>query len=312
MSEPPPTPPPAPPSPSPSPAPAPRRGSPVLRWGLRIGAVLVLLLLAALLSRNFLLRRGMEAVVTRVTGFPLSVESFSLGLLDARVDIGGMRLSNTAGFEDPRCLHLPRVSAEMELGSLRTEEVRFREIVLDIREVVVVRNAAGETSLDRLKALGGGGEEGGAKEGGKEGGATPAAPAEEGGGTRWRIDRLELTIGRVVLLDYTRMRDGKPAEEVWDIGVDHEEFRNVDSPEAIVKLIVLKVLQNTPIRLVSATVDSLVGGLGSVVGGAAGVVKGAAGAVGEGVRGIGGAVEGLLGGGKKSEEPPPPPKRKKK
>ena len=254
MTHPPPPPPRPPPTPPPGPQPSSATGkrSGLLKWALRLALVLLVLLAAGILFRNSLIRAGTEAVVTRVTGFPLTLDSFDLGLLDGRIEMKGMHLRNPGGFEDPRCIEVPRLVAQVDLESVRSEVLHLPEIVLDVKEVVVVRNAAGEINLDRLRALGGSGD--GGKGGAKE-------PADSGPGRRWRIDRLELTMGRVLLLDYTKLKDGKPREETWDVGVDHEEFRNVDSPEAIVKIIVLKVLRGTSIRLVNASVERLTEGL---------------------------------------------------
>lgn len=257
------------------------------RWILRILLGFLALLVVAFIARNFLMRKGLEAVVTETTGFPLEIGSFSLGLTDTRLDVGGMKLRNPEGFEDPRCLDIPRLVADPEVKSLFGRRIHIEEVVLEVAEVVVVKNAGGETNLERLKALGGGGKE------------EAKAPGEPGAGEKkeplkWTCDRLELTVRKVVYLDYTRMKDGKPAREEFDLKVDHEEFRDIDGPEKIVKLIVLRVLQRTKIRLAGISVDSLTEGLGGVVGDLAGAVEG-------GVKGIGDAIEGLLGG--KKDEP---------
>lgn len=154
----------------------------------------------------------------------------------------------------------------------------------------MVRNAAGETNLDRLKALGG--------EGAGKKGEEKKDPSKK---RKWRCDLLHLRFQRVVYLDYTSIRNGKPKQDVYDLGVD-ETFRNIRGPEEVVKIIVLKVVKGTPIRLVRASVESLTQGLGDVIGGAASGVEGA-------VKGIGGAIGGIFGGGEKKE--PPPPEKKK-
>ena len=93
----------------------------------------------------------------------------------------------------------------------------------------------------------------------------------------------------------------------WNTYEIDEEFRDLTSPEQIVRLIVLKVVAGTPIRLVNATVETLRDGLDGVVGVAGDILKGAGGAIKGAAEGIGGAIEGIFGGGKKEEPPPPPP-----
>jgi hypothetical protein len=270
------------------------------RWSVRIFLGLVVLAGAGLLLRNVLVRAGLETAVTEVTGFPLTIDEFDLGLTTARVEVGGMRLSNPEGFEDPRCIDVPRLVADVELASAFGEELHVREIDLHVAEVVVVRNAKGETNLDRLSALGGGGKEGG--EGGGEG-KEAAGPAKE---TKWKCDLLRLRLGRVVMLDYSG--GGKPSRDEWELDVD-EEFRDLDGPGAVVRVLVWQVLKKTPVKLLRASAEQLAKEIGGTLKKGVGtVIDGVGGAV----EGIGKGLGGLLGGdddGKKEEKKPPKRRR---
>jgi hypothetical protein len=271
------------------------------RWLVRILVAFLLLAAVGLLAKNFLIRKGLEAGVTEATGFPLAIESFDLGLFNARVVVKGLRLTNPPGFEDPRCLHAPRLLADVELKSVFREELHVQEVDLDVEEVVVVKNTKGETNLDRLEALGGG-EDSAKAPAGK--GTAGKEPPPKGGGPgkapgkakerKWRCDRLHLKIGRVVQVDYSSMKNGKPKEETFDLKLD-EHFKDVRGPEQIVKIIVYKVVTRTPITLLRASADSLAGSIGDVAEKVGGSVKDTLG--------------GLLGGGDdKKKEPPAPPK----
>ena len=280
-----------PPAAAPAPSSAPRKGR-ALRWTIRIAIGFAALFLLLLVSRGFVVRHALEAAVTRSTGFPLEIADVSIGLTNGRVEVTDLRLGNPPGFEDPRCLHVSKLVADAEVGSFLREVYHAEEIELVVPEIVVVKNAAGETNLDRLSALAG-----------KDGEKKPDEPGKE---LRWRCDRLRLVLGKVVFLDYSRAKDGKPRRETWDLDID-EEFRDLTSPDQIVRLIVLKVVAGTPIRLVNATVETLKEGLDGVVGVAGEILKGAGGAIKGAAEGIGGAIEGIFGGGKKAEPPPPPP-----
>jgi uncharacterized protein involved in outer membrane biogenesis len=259
------------------------------RWSVRILLVLVALGVAGLLLKNVLIRRGLEEGVTEATGFPLEIDSFDLGLFDARVDVKGLRLSNPPGFEDLRCLEAPRLLADVDLASAFGKVLHVEAIDLDVKEVVVVKNAKGETNLDRLEALARGDE-----------GKAPAGeePAEPRGGKKdrkWRCDRFHLRLDRVVLVDYAEMRKGKPKTEVFELGID-EVFKDVRGPKHIVRLIVRKVLAKTPVKLLAATAESLAEGIGDSIGDRAKD-----------------ALGGILGGEPKPEpDPEPKPARKKK
>ena len=282
-----------------------RKPSRLRKWGLRALVALAVLLAGAWLLRNVLVRKGLEVAVAEATGFPLSVGSLDLGLFRTRVEVGDLRLSNPGGFEDPRCLRAPRLVADVDVGSLFTDSFHAEEIVLDVAEVVVVKNARGETNLDRLAALGDGGK------------GDPAGDGRRGKGKprKWRCDRLHLKVGKVVLLDYSKAKGGKPREDSWDLGID-ETFRDIDGPGKIARLLVLRILEKAPLRLVNVSAASLREGLGGVVDAAGRLLGGSGKGVGGIVEGVGGALEGILGGGEGKGEgegkPPPPPPGKGK
>ena len=290
---------PDPPAPAASAAAAPKKKGWFRRWALPLVGIAAVLAVAFVVFRGFVVRKAIETAVTRVTGFPLEIEDCSVGLTNARVEVTNLRLGNPPGFEDPRCLHAARIVAEAEIGSFWGDEFHAREIELVVPEIVVVKNSKGETNLDRLSAL----AEGDPKKPPEGGDGQPEEPAKE---RKWRCDRLHLAIGKVVFVDYTKMRNGKPKEEVWELNVD-EQFRDLTNPNQIIRIIVLKVLAGTPIKLVNATVDTLREGLSGVAGVAGDLIKGAGGVIKGAAEGIGGAIEGILGGGKKEEPPPPPP-----
>ncbi len=272
--------------PSPPSDPPPRTG----RWRRRLlvgAAVLAVLGVVGVLARNALLRAGMEAAVGAATGFPLEVASVDLGLLDARLEVRGLHLRNPEGFGEPTCLRVPGMVADPRLRSLLGERIHLEELSVDVAEVVVVRRADGETNLDRLRALGGGkkGSDGGGGGGTSDGGSGSGSGA--GGGRKFRIDLLRLGIGKVRMIDHSAMRDGKPTERTWDLGI-REEFRDLDSPEQVVRVIVLRVLQRTNIRLLAASLEDVAGGLG-------GVVTGAGERIGSLVKGLGGDGSGGVG-----------------
>jgi hypothetical protein len=267
-----------------TPPPATPKSRRLRKWAIGFAIVFGLLLTVAVFGRNALLRAGLQRTVSRVTGFPLSIGTFDLGLTTTRLEAHDMVLTNPDGFEDRRCISIPELVLDPEVASLFSTTVHIEELTLAIDEVVVVKNASGETNLDRLKALGGDGDDPGT--GG--GGTKPDGTEKEGGMRKVRIDFLHLKIGTVRFLDFSRMKDGKPRQEEWKLNLD-EEFRDLDSPEKVVRLVVLRVLQRTNLKLVRSSVDDLIGGLG-------GVGTGAGGAIGTVVDGLGKGVNDALGG----------------
>lgn len=201
--------------------------------------MLLLVVLAVLavgfLFRNVVLKRQLEKVLTEQTGFGLEVDRVNLGWSLTSFELEGARLSNPADFPDREALDIRKVKVDLAFWSLFTREIRFREVILDVGKLVVVRKADGESNAERLggkakpKAGGGGG--------GGEGAPTPSeepspAPAPKKEPPGFRIDRLVLKLGAVEMRDYTKARDGgEPAVTAMTLNVDQEHHDVTSLPQ---------------------------------------------------------------------------------
>ncbi|MHC4923195.1 MAG: DUF748 domain-containing protein [Planctomycetota bacterium] len=246
-------------------------------------------------AHNALIRSGLEKAVTDSTGFPLTIDRFHLGLGDSRIEIGDLRLSNPEDFPDPRCIHVSSFVADVELASLRTDEPHIEELTLMVEEVVVVKQENGSTNLDRLKSLGGSGKEKKEKKPDDEP-SGESGEKDEKEPLKFKCDLLKLKIGKVRLLNYAKMKDGKPKEKVFELGVD-EEFRDITDVKQVTRIIAWQVVKGSPIRLGNTALDSIKSGLGGVLSGTGEAISDAAGAIGGAASGIGKSIGNLFGGG---------------
>ena len=95
--------------------------------------------------------------------------------------------------------------------------------------------------------------------------AQEKAPAEKqkGKAPGIQIDTLELKIGKVVYKDYSG--GGEPSVKEFNIGID-EKFQNIDDPNKVVSLIVVKALMNTTVaKLTNFDLQGLQGQIGDTL-----------------------------------------------
>jgi hypothetical protein len=184
------------------------------------------------LSKDFFVKVGVEKGAKAVTGLSLKISRFNVGIIKTLVNINNLRLYNPAGFKDKIMLEMPEIYVDYNLGSIMKGKVHLEEMRIDLKEFYVVKNETGELNLDSLKAI-------------KTQRAGKKSAAKEGGkGPEIQIDELELKIGKVIYKDYSR--GSSPSVKEFNINID-ERYKDIDDPNALVSLIVVKALMNTTI-----------------------------------------------------------------
>lgn len=192
---------------------------------IRILLLLIVLALgAAYVFRATVLKSRLERALAEQTGFGVELGRLRVGWNLSSFEVEGARLLNPPDFPLRDALDLRTVRVVVAPLSLFTREIRFREVVLDVARLVVVRKADGESNAERLggKKRGGGG--------GGGGGGTPAPKEEPAPGETktkeprgFRIERLVLKVGAVEMRDYSKAQaGGEPALTSMNLNLEQE------------------------------------------------------------------------------------------
>ena len=217
-----------------------------------IGILVALFTLSVL--KDILVKTSVEKGVELVTGLPLRIQGFRLGLINQAVGIRDLKLFNPKGYKDKLMLDMPEAYVDYNLGSIVKGKVHLEAIRIDVKEFTVVKNEKGELNLNSLKVVKA------AKEGKKPGagrkGKTPAI----------QIDNLKLKVGKVVYKDYSK--GAEPSVKEFNVNID-EEYKNISNPYAVVSLVVVKALRNTTIaNLANFDLQGLQGTISETLGSA--------------------------------------------
>ncbi|MDD4956864.1 MAG: hypothetical protein PHH49_02550 [Candidatus Omnitrophica bacterium] len=196
------------------------------------------------IAKDVLVKVAVERGVELVTGLRLRVDSFRVGILNTKVDIDGLRLFNPKGFADKVMLDMPDIYVDYDLPAITKGTIHLYDMRIYLKEFTVVKNEKGELNLDSLKVVQ---QKGGARE---PAGAKGKLPAMQ-------IDSLHLKIGRVLYKDYSG--GGKPKVQEFPLNLD-EKYSNINDPNKLVSLIVVKAIMNTTIaRLTNFDIGPLKG-----------------------------------------------------
>ncbi len=202
---------------------------------------LVVLIVALVAARNFLIQVSMEQGIRAVTGLKLHIGKFNVDLFKPIISIKDLKLYNPAGFQDKVMLDMPEIFIAYKPAELLRGQYSFPELRINLGQLMVVREGKG-LNIDALKAL---------------------KPPPGGEPPKFRIDDFNLAIGQVIYKDYSRT----PGPMVKEFNLNaNEHFSDITSPYDLVRLMILKTLTKTSIAgLANIDLNSIKEGLQSSV-----------------------------------------------
>jgi hypothetical protein len=231
--------------------------------------VLALFLITTLtVFKDAIARYLLQRDVKRLLGLEVVVENMIVGLSTTTVETKGLKVLNPPGFEDKVMLDMPELYINYDAHACLNRDIHFEYMKLDLKEFYVIKNKDGKLNLEDIKVV---------KDAKliSEGKMPPPADinAKE---FEFRIDTLDLKIGQVIYIDYTKMSKGKPYTKTWDVKVN-DRYTDIDDPAKFAKIIIVRALTRTAIsKLASFDISFLERGLSSTLRGATQVTFNAA------------------------------------
>ncbi len=230
---------------------------------LVIGVAVVVIV--GLVALNFIARKSVEIGTERVTGFPLSIGSLRFGLFTSKIDARDIKLQNPPEFTEPLFAELPQLYIDYSLPSIVSGKNHINDMLVEVKEIVVVKNAKGESNATRLKtAISSGGES----------------------RTKYSIDRLRVKCaGQVVIKDFSR---AKPTERKMPLNVS-AEYKNITDSTDVTRLVLLTVMSQVKLPDLGIKPEDLKKNLGSAVKGVGETLDKAGQGIFDTIKNVGGA-----------------------
>ncbi|OGX57456.1 MAG: hypothetical protein A2306_03030 [Omnitrophica WOR_2 bacterium RIFOXYB2_FULL_38_16] len=200
-----------------------------------------------------------------VLGVDSSIKKFSIGILNQKIDIREFQLSNPKGFDDKILIDLPQATVKYDLLGLLQGKLHCQLVVLNVNEVVVIKNKEGLMNTDELTIA-------------KQQKAQAEQPKEEQETEKkekskempMKLDKVVLTIGKVVYKDYSK--GSEPEIKIFDVGIKDKEYTNITSAQELASLIFAASLKSTAIKSAAMYGATAVLGVGLLPVGVAGVL----------------------------------------
>ena len=196
----------------------------------RIIIGLAVLVVVLFLARNFIARKSAEIGITKVTGFPLQIGAVDIGLFSGQLKVDNLKLTNPPEFKDPRFVDLPQFKIDYVTFSMLRGAPHIKELVVNVNEVVVVKNDKGHTNATMIQEK-----------------LSPPATGHAGGGTKptttekktaYRVDLIRVHIGTVIIKDYSK---ATPTEKKMTLNRD-VVFKDLTESTSISALVMSTIL----------------------------------------------------------------------
>lgn len=234
--------------------------------------LIALVIIAFTLLKNGIFQSVVSGAVSKATHVPVHIGGTNVSLIHTTIDLKNIRVNNPRSFPDKIMLDAPQIYINFDLPALFKGYAHFRDVKLDLKEFVVVKNAKGELNVDALKP----------KESEKQ---ESKKNKSEGKMPKLKIDRLSLTIGRVVYKDYSQ--GNQPSVQTFDINIKDRQYNNIDNIPGLVSLITFEALTRTSLsRLAGLDIGSFKSEASSLLGDSFGLVTDKANGLGDTAKGL--------------------------
>ncbi len=170
----------------------------------------VLVLAALLLAFRNVIAGAALSYALSAAGLKAQVAKVEIGVLKPYLRVSGLTMSNPSMDKDETMMDLPEFYVEYSLPDILNGRLFFPRMRIDLKEFVLRSDKTGITNTKPLESFIP-----------KKGGGKPP---------QWRIDTLELKVGRIVYSGYSM--SGKPLKYDIKLNLD-QTYRNVDNPAGI-------------------------------------------------------------------------------
>jgi uncharacterized protein involved in outer membrane biogenesis len=183
--------------------------------------------------KNFLVQSALSSGLSKAAHVPVKIGSTDVKFISSSIRLKNISIHNPKGYPEKVMLSAPVVFIDFEPKDLMQGKAHFKEVRLDLKEVIVIKNKDGKLNIDALKPTP---QEKEKQKKTKEDRAKGKAP-------KLMIDNLYLSIGRVVYKDYSK--GGEPSIQEFNIDIKERQFKHIDNPSSVVSLIMFEALTHT-------------------------------------------------------------------
>lgn len=193
-----------------------------------ITSCLVVLFVCLFFARNTILKFTVIKTTENIIGTSVKIERIALDLVNQEFKVEGFKLMQPKDYGEGVMIDIPSINANYDMNHLLRKKVFLKQLSIDLKELVVIKDTDGKLNVDSLKIA--------KKNGGECVSETSSA----------EMEKLCLSVGKVVYKDYKK--GPKPEITVYDINVKNKEYKDIPSERDLAVLVITQSMLHTAIK----------------------------------------------------------------
>lgn len=206
----------------------------LLKWFVYFCLLVLAGIVVLILCKDTIIRNLTERRIIKQTGMYVRIDHLHVGFTEPVISMEGLKLYNRPEFGGGLLLHMPDLLLEYDPDALRSGELHLTQFRLDLQELNIVRNAAGQTNLNDFIEQAG-------KEGRKS--LSRKLPTKDFGFTG--IDELNLSLGRIRYKDLGNPRRNREAY----FGLKNLEIKNIRNEDDLYGVAAIVLIRSGLVNL---------------------------------------------------------------
>ncbi len=208
------------------------------RWQKTVIIILVLILFLGPIKTQ-VIRIIATISLSNILGTKVHIDKIDIGILETTAEISGLKVYNPEDFPEGILIDINKIGVQYDLPSILKGKLHFPVVILDLKEILIVKNQEGLLNVDSLKVI-------------REGAENKKHKKNENLKPEKRmpllINEAHLNLGKVFVKDYSKRKI--PTVHGYSIGIKNKVYRNITSIPRLVTMIILEGV--SPIGLKSA------------------------------------------------------------
>lgn len=177
--------------------------------------------------KNFFVARLLESQSEALLGVNIVIKKLDISFLANYLRIEGLTIENPPGFGEKEFAYIPSMAIACHpLDYLKNKEIKIYFLGLDIDHINIIKNKQGLVNLKTINPI-------------------MNQNNNDAGDNKFSVEIFRLNLKDVYYFDYQSGKALKP--KVYNVNIKNTLFSNLNNPNDIVDLVVLKILSNTAI-----------------------------------------------------------------
>lgn len=222
-----------------------------------IFTIFIIFTIGIFIFKDNVIKNSVQVTSKNIVGAPIKIEKFHMEILKQIISIKGFKMYNPEGF-DPQMVmvDIPEITVDYNLGALLLGKIHLRNLILNIKEIVMITKADNTSNVSTIKIL---------QQTEQDTPRKNKKSNSKNKDLKLQIDSMTLTLGQLVQKDIDKNEN--VTTRATDLGITNKTYKNITSPKQLALIIMQEAFGGSVLKTLGiAGVGTLLGAAVPVIG----------------------------------------------